>query len=177
MQQRRPDEYDREERPDEHSRSEQARRPDDLPKQRGMGSGERPRRFVNRYFDDDLIDPFGIMRTEDRAALSRWFPRIDVSETDREIRVIADMPGIDPDDIDIDIRDNRMRISGESEREVRSEEKPYIYERMHGAFQREFRLPARVKESEINASYKDGVLMITMKKSEDQKRRIDIRKE
>ncbi len=99
-------------------------------------------------------------------------PRVDVSETDTEVKVVANVPGINPEDINIDVQDNWMTISGKSEREVETDKstRPYRYERFFGEFRREFTLPDRVKEDQVKATCKDGVLTITLPKVEGEKR-------
>lgn len=123
------------------------------------------RDFFSRVFDEDWLEPFGW-----RQRRGRLFPRVDVSETEDEVKVVADMPGIDLEDVEIDIRENRMRISGRTERERGSDERPFRFERSHGEFRREFLLPARVQEGAAKAIYKDGVLTITIPKAEDERR-------
>ena len=134
--------------------------------------GDTPLRDVfDRFIDDrPWLEPFPRMLGRfDRA----FFPRVDVSETPREIKVVADIPGVDPDNLEIDVHDNRLRISGKTEKEYESKdnERPYRYERTYGSFQREFTLPARVSEESVRAACKDGVLTITMQKAEEEKKR------
>lgn len=108
------------------------------------------------------------------------FPRIDVSETDTEVRVVADIPGVDPEQIDIDVQDNRIIIRGRMDREVETQRdtRPYVYERMHGEFRREFTLPSRVKEDQAKATYKNGVLTIVLPKADaDVRQKIKISRE
>lgn len=130
---------------------------------------------INRFFGDGpWIEPFDFFRRNLPRTLARagyFFPRVDISQTENEIKVVADIPGADPDNINIDVQDNWMTISGkmESEKEM-EEEKPYRYERVYGEFKREFSLPAQVKEEEIRAVYKDGVLTVTLPKVEEEKR-------
>lgn len=130
---------------------------------------------LDRFFDDRLwLESMDIFRNVPRvfSQIGRGiFPKVDVTQTDKEIKVTADVPGINPDDIEIDVRDNWMTISGKSEREVKSDEKPYRYERSYGEFRREFSLPGRVREDEIKAISKDGVLTITLLKDGDEKKK------
>jgi HSP20 family protein len=126
-----------------------------------------------------LPDPFDFLDRRGLGIFSRrggWayaFPRVDISETDTEIKVVADIPGVDPDDITIEVRDNWMLLRGEVERESETgkSEEPYRHERYIGEFRREFVLPTSVKENEVKAVYKEGVLTITLPKSEEQKRK------
>lgn len=146
-----------------------------------MRQEEPARDFFNRLLEDDFLpESFNLFRTP--RLLSRlgrqWFPRVDVSETDKEVKVVADIPGVDPNNIEIEVRDNRIRISGTTQRENRSDERPYRYERLYGEFRREFMLPTRVKEDEVKAVYRDGVLTITIPKAEgEQRKKINIEKQ
>lgn len=133
-----------------------------------------PREFLSRFFDDELWpEPLDLWRSSRMATIlgKRLFPRVDVSETDTEVKVVADVPGIDPDNIDLDVKENRMILSGTSEREITSNERPYRYERSYGAFRREFMLPSKVEENKVKAVYKDGVLTVTIPKIEREKRK------
>jgi HSP20 family protein len=124
-------------------------------------------------FDDRFwLEPFDFFRNLPRLPdqLRRsMFPRVDVSETDKDVKVIADIPGVDPDNMYIDVRNNRMILRGRVEREEETDEsaRPYKYERMYGEFRREFPLPAPVNEGEVRAVYKNGILTITVPKSEN----------
>jgi HSP20 family protein len=127
------------------------------------------RDIFNKFLEEDFFgEPFDFTRNSRLASLfnRQFVPRVDVSETGNAVKVVADIPGIDPDNVDIDIQDNRMSISGSSQRESSPDEQPYRYERTYGEFHREFTLPARVKKEEIKAVYKDGVLTVTLPKAE-----------
>jgi len=94
-------------------------------------------------------------------------PAIDVSETESEIQITAEVPGIDPKDISIKVQDDTLIISGEKKKE--KEEKGRRYhrvERCYGKFERAIRLPAEVEADKAKANYKNGVLTITIPKSE-----------
>lgn len=103
------------------------------------------------------------------------FPRVDIRETDTEVKVVADIPGIDPKNITIDVDDNEMSISGTMDRkyETADNETPYRYERTTGSFRRRFTLPARVDDDAVKASTKDGVLTITVPK-ENRRSKVNI---
>ena len=78
-----------------------------------------------------------------------------------------DMPGMDKNDIKINIQDERVSITGERKSEEKEEKKDFIrQERYYGSFFRSFKLPAKVKEDEIKASFKDGVLKLIIPKAE-----------
>lgn len=109
--------------------------------------------------------------TED-ATVPAFYPAIDVSETADNIFVTAEVPGMEPKDIDISLQDNVLTVKGEkrTEKEEKDEQKHRI-ERSHGSFARSFRLPAAVSMEKVAADYKQGVLRITLPKSDDSKRR------
>ena len=101
-----------------------------------------------------------------------WLPSLDVSETKNELVVKAEVPGMDAKDIDISLSDGMLTIKGEKKQEKEEKEADYhLVERSYGAFVRSVQLPKEVKADKINASYKDGVLKITLPKSEEAKKK------
>ncbi len=100
-------------------------------------------------------------------------PETDVVETEREIRVSVEMPGLKRDNIDIDVENNVLTIRGEKreEREEGEEGKYHIAERRYGTFTRSFVLPRDVDAENIQAQFQDGVLNVTIPKSERARRR------
>ena len=99
-----------------------------------------------------------------------WTPSIDVIETDNEIKLKAELAGMDPADINIEVQDNVLTVSGERrfEEEVK-EDKYYRIERRYGSFSRSIALPQTVDESKIEAKYENGVLEIVVPKTETAK--------
>ena len=119
---------------------------------------------MNRMFDDF----FG----ERRAGLAegQWLPAVDVSETESELVVRAELPGMTHDDIELNLQDNVLTIKGEKKQEKKDEKENYHrLERSYGSFARSFSLPASVKQDDIKASFKDGILEVTLPKTEDVK--------
>ena len=106
-----------------------------------------------------------------------WTPAFDIAENDKEYIVTAELPGIDPKDIEITIANGVLTIKGEKKREEESRSENYYYmERQYGAFQRSFRLPEEVKEDKIDATYKNGVLRLVIPKVHEGKvKRIEIK--
>jgi HSP20 family protein len=105
-----------------------------------------------------------------------WVPALDVWETDDALVYAFDLPGIPEDKISIELEDNVLTVSAERERtqEVQ-DERFYRYERRFGTFQRAITLPQGVKEDDVKADFKDGVLEIHVPKPEQSKpRRIPI---
>ena len=101
-----------------------------------------------------------------------WLPSLDVSETKNELVVKAEVPGMDPKDIDISLSDGMLTIKGEKKQEKEEKEADYhLVERSYGAFTRSVQLPKEVQSEKINASYKNGILKITLPKSEEAKKK------
>lgn len=99
-------------------------------------------------------------------------PAADVSETDKTIEVKMDLPGIQAADIDVQVNGNLLTVSGERKEEKEEKGKTYHrIERRYGKFSRSTTLPAAVKEDKVDAQYRDGVLTITMEKTDEAKSR------
>ena len=97
-------------------------------------------------------------------------PRIDMSETENELVVKAELPGVDPKDVDIRVEGNMLTIRGEKRQEKDERHKDFHrVERQYGGFQRTIHLPSSVDSNKVDASYKDGVLSITIGKRPDAK--------
>jgi HSP20 family protein len=109
---------------------------------------------------------------------STWLPAVDVWETEDELVLSFDLPGIPEDKISVELDDSVLTVSGEREREEKSSgERFYRYERRFGSFSRSVTLPTGVNEESIKADYKDGVLEVRIPKPEEPKpKRIEIGK-
>lgn len=109
--------------------------------------------------------------------LGRVSPTLDVSETDQAVEVRMDLPGIKPEEIDVQINANMLTISGERREEKEEKSKAYHrVERRMGTFSRSISLPCPVKEDNVDAKYKDGILTVTLPKTEECKsRRIKVK--
>ena len=123
---------------------------------------------VNRLYNDF----FGRVPSRFDTELSRseWTPSVDISETKDEIVVKTEVPGMNKDDIKITLQDNVLTLRGERKQE--KEEKDTNFHRMercYGSFTRSFNLPTVVQADKIKASYKDGILNITLPKAEEVK--------
>lgn len=108
--------------------------------------------------------------------LSQGGPHLDVEETEDEIRVTAEIPGLKKDDINVDINNQYLRIYGQKKGQHEEKRGHFYYsERRFGGFSRTIPLPCEVDENKIKAKYKDGVLQLRLPKSENAKsRRIEI---
>jgi HSP20 family protein len=107
---------------------------------------------------------------------STWLPAVDVWETEKELFLSFDLPGIPEDKIAVELDDNVLTVSGERERtQERTNDRFYRFERRFGQFARSVTLPTGVKEEDIKADYKDGVLEVRVPKPEEPKpKRIQI---
>jgi HSP20 family protein len=129
---------------------------------------ERMRREMDRLWDSFFEG--GLRRRVEGA--EEWLPSLDVSETKNELVVKAEVPGMDPKDIDISLSDGMLTIKGEKKQEKEEKEADYhLVERSYGSFTRSVQLPKEVQSEKINASYKNGILKITLPKSEEAKKK------
>ena len=108
-------------------------------------------------------------------------PRLDVSSDEKAYSVTAELPGVRPDDVKIEVRDNALIIHGEKKNEHTEEKKDYyLSERSYGSFERVLTLPEDAVVDEIKATHKDGVLSIAIPRKEPDKphsKTIEIAKE
>ncbi len=105
-----------------------------------------------------------------------WMPSVDIYEEKDKIMVTAELPGMKKEEIDVQIGDGRLTIKGE--RKMENEDKKDNYhrvERFYGTFTRSFTLPDTIDEENISANYKDGLLKLTLPKTEKAKpKKIDV---
>ena len=121
---------------------------------------------MNRMFDD----AGRTWRTDEPAATTTWSPAVDIFETEGEIVVKAELPGMERKDIVLNLENNVLTVRGE--RRFAKETKDDNYhriERSYGTFSRSFSIPATVDEEKIRADYRDGVLKIVLPKQEQAK--------
>ena len=126
-----------------------------------------------REFDDFMDRFLGDVRSRPEGFFTREFaPAFDISETDEEIIVKAELPGVDPKEVDISLTGNMLTVRGEKrEQHEEKGENVYRVERTFGSFSRTFPLPCEVREDQITATYKDGVLDLRLPKSETAKKK------
>jgi len=118
----------------------------------------------NRLFGD-VFD-----RKAGESSLTAWAPAVDIYETEHELVVKADLPEVDPKDLDIRVENNILTIRGERKFEKKVNEDNYLrVERAYGSFARSFTLANTVNSDAIKADYQDGVLTLTIPKREEAK--------
>lgn len=124
-------------------------------------------REMNRLFDNF----FGGLSPSSWAPLGRggaesFTPHIDVSETDKEIKVSAELPGMDENDIDVSLTKDTLTIRGEKKEEREDKGKDYYrMERSYGSFSRNIPLPVEVNTDKVEATFKKGILYVTLPKT------------
>jgi HSP20 family protein len=125
---------------------------------------------------EDLFDRFVGDDTGNGQAVAAWAPRVDIEETDKEFQVKADLPGVDPKDVDVQVQDNVLTVRGSKE-EKKEEKKKNFHrvERFSGQFYRAIALPAGADADKMTATSANGTITITVpKKAEVQPKKIAV---
>lgn len=100
-----------------------------------------------------------------------FVPRLDLKENDAGFTVTAEIPGVNEKDLELTVTRDSMTLRGEKQSETKDEKEHYhYYERRYGRFERTVPLPAEVDSSKVEANFKDGVLKVTLPKTETAKR-------
>jgi HSP20 family protein len=124
---------------------------------------------MDRLFDESFWSPTGLAENDQGQI---FVPRVDISETESEIKVRADMPGINPDKVNIEVAEDSLKLSGSVEKsEEEKRENFYRSERQSGQFLREFILPSKIDPDSVEAKSKNGVISINLKKQPTEKKR------
>ena len=119
---------------------------------------------INRVFGDV------VGRTGEESNLTPWAPEVDIYETENELVVKADLPDVNPQDLDIRVESNILTIRGERKFDKKVNEDNYLrIERSYGSFSRSFSLTNSVKSEAIKADYQNGVLTLSIPKREEAK--------
>lgn len=117
---------------------------------------------LDRFFDEFFRDPFFAKVSSMTAPI-----RADIRETDKEYIVEAEMPGLNKEDIIIDLNNDVLTLGADIKKEVNDEKDGYIYrERQSGSFRRSFRVE-NIKNEDVKASYHNGILTVILPKSDD----------
>jgi HSP20 family protein len=137
------------------------------PQFRHLESGMK--QFFDQFIGNDQDDQSNVVT-------SQWQPRVDIREAPKRFLISADIPGVDPKDIEIHMEKGVLTIKGERNAETKTEDGKFTrVERVHGSFYRRFALPDTADAEQISAAGKHGVLEIVIpKKAEAAPRRITI---
>lgn len=139
-------------------------------------------REMNRIFDDafrgvGFPSQYRLGQSQGRSSMTMLQPDIDVSETEKEIKICADLPGVSEKDVDVMLDDNVLTIKAERKQERNEQKEDYhIVERTYGTFQRSLQLPSIVDPEQVQAQFEHGVLTVIMPKTEQsqRQRRIEV---
>jgi HSP20 family protein len=125
---------------------------------------------MNRIFDEAFRGSGRAAGEEDWALGGTWAPAVDIYEHEGNLVLKAELPGIDPKDVDVRVENNVLTLYGERkfESEVKREQYHRV-ERAYGTFSRSFTLPNVVDTEKIKAEFKDGLLRVTLPKREEAK--------
>lgn len=131
------------------------------------------RKEVDRLFEDFGRDDFWRRPLRSLAGIERNLaqkfaaaPAVDVAESEKAYEITAELPGMDEKDIEVNVANGGLTIKGEKKEEKEEKQKDYyVSERRYGSFQRYFGLPDSVDASKIEASFKNGVLKVTLPKT------------
>ncbi len=120
---------------------------------------------LNNLFEMPLWSNFG----RQSQLFSGWTPALDVYQNNDNVIVMIELPGMRKEDIEISLHDGMLTISGERKSESKDSENAERTERFVGKFRRSITLPTRVDANKVNATYKDGILTVTLPKAEEAK--------
>lgn len=128
---------------------------------------------MNRLFEDLVSTP---KFEESDIIQSTWSPAVDIYETENELVLTAELPGVEEKDVEIKVEDNTLSLRGERKFEKETKEENYHrIERAYGSFFRSFSLPNYVDQEKISAEYENGLLKVRMpKKPEVKPRKVKI---
>ena len=125
------------------------------------------RERMDRMFEDSLSR---FRMPEEATMPTFWSPSVDIYETDENIVLKAELPGVDKKEVSVEVKDSTLILKGERKREKEVKEENYHrVERSFGTFMRSFSLPVSVKQDQVKAKFKDGVLEVTLPKAEEAK--------
>jgi HSP20 family protein len=125
---------------------------------------------MNRLLGESFRGVGRAVGEEDWALGGSWAPVVDIFEQGGDIVLKAELPGVDPKDVDIRVENNTLTLRGERKFDDEVQKESYHrVERAYGSFSRSFTLPTVVDTEKIKADYKDGVLRVTLPKKEEAK--------
>jgi len=132
----------------------------------GLANLSEFRNEMNRLFEGFFSRPLTAPGWFDTIEPGQWLPTCDMAETDSQIRVRAELPGIDPKDVDVSVSEDRLVISGEKKSATESAGNGWTHRESHyGAFSRSIPLPEPVDPAKVTARYDKGVLTVELTKS------------
>src|SRR5918992_1450719 len=122
-----------------------------------------------RRLNSVLDEAFGSwpFQQESGSITSSWYPACDVFEDSESVKIVAELPGVKPEDVKLSLENNVLTIRGEKKQEAEEKnERVHRYERSYGSFERAFMLPSTVDGEKVSADYRDGILTVVVPKAE-----------
>jgi HSP20 family protein len=133
---------------------------------------------LNPWFGDTdrwLDDFFRVPAARAKGGNSSFYPSVDIAEDDKKIVLKTDLPGVEEKDIEVTVDDGTLTLSGERKFEKETKEENFHrVERRFGSFSRSFALPENVDADNVSASYKKGVLEVTLPKTESKEKKVKV---
>ena len=132
---------------------------------------------MDAIFHRYLRDPWDVTGLASLSASLANMPRTDLADSEDEVTVTMELPGVDPKDVDIDIAGEALTVRAETKTEKQEDKKAYHYiERRQGAFKRTVQLPSSIDPTQVDAQYRNGLLTVKIaKKPEAKPKRITVR--
>lgn len=125
---------------------------------------------------EEFFNPFGLFRRNGETHRGSFIPEVEVQDLPSEVRVAAELPGLDEKDLKVEVEDNALSISGEKKEDHQEKTRHGIRsERRYGAFHRVIPLPAKGDVEKAHAEFRKGVLTVTVPKTEEPKKHIEIK--
>jgi HSP20 family protein len=116
---------------------------------------------------DDAFNAWPFQTQDTGSVTSSWLPPCDVFEDKNAVKIVAEIPGVNAEDVKISLENNLLTLRGEKRQQAEEQtERVHRYERSYGVFERSFSLPTSVDPDKIDAQYAHGVLTITIPKAE-----------
>jgi HSP20 family protein len=132
---------------------------------------------MSRLFERFFREPFDVGLPEAWPAAFGRGVRMDLAETEKEVVITAELPGVDPKDVEINVTGNMLTVRGEKKAEKEEKKRDYHFiERSHGSFHRSVQLPSSANPEKVDAEFKNGVLTISLeKRPEARSKKIKVR--
>jgi HSP20 family protein len=134
---------------------------------------------MNHFFDDSFFEPFSLVSRDEDWPKAQYVPSVDLAETDKEVRVVFDLPGFDAKDVKVSIKDGALHVSGSMKEEKEEKDKRYYCRQCSsGSFVQQIMLPDVAEDGKAKSSFRNGKLTVMIPKKtsakEEGERTIDI---
>ncbi len=116
---------------------------------------------------DEAFGSWPFQQEGNGSITSAWNPACDVFEDGESVKIVAELPGVNPEDVKLSLENNVLTIRGEKKQEAEERnERVHRYERSYGSFERAFMLPSTVDAEKVSADYRNGILTVVVPKAE-----------